>query len=184
MPASQFGWSTILNLLTAIAALSAVILAVASEIRAQKRFKQGNEIQERIAAASIRPLLGVNVTRGFAEIKVTLRNEGLGTADMTEMAFRKGNRQGNSLPSVLDPAIKFQWDSIVRLGKQGAYLRPGKKLVLLFLSIDELKKQGIPDATIDQILESVGSQIKGVDMSIKFQDVLGNAQANFETTLE
>jgi hypothetical protein len=184
MSTNQADTSAILNLLTAIAALFAVGLAVASELRAQKRFKQGNEIQERIAAANIKPLLDVDVSVVSDEKRVTLLNEELGTAVITEMVFRKGDRQGNSMPSVIDLAIKFRWGEFTWFGKQGGYLRAGDSIDLLFLSIDILKSQGLPDATIDEILRTVGSQIKGMGISIRFEDILGNRQANYETILE
>jgi len=184
MSANQTDTSAILNVLSAIAALSAVGLAVASELRAQKRFKQGNEIQERVAAAGIKPLLSINVTVGSNERSVTLSNEGLGTAIITEIVFTKDGRQSNrALPSVLNLNIRFEWDFLREFGERGCYLRAGQSVQLASLSIACLMEQGLPNATVGEILRTVDAQLRGLEISINFEDVLGNRQNPYETTL-
>ena len=96
--ANQIDSSAIVNLFSAIAALSAVILAIFSELRAQKRFKQSNDIQQRIAAANIKPLVIIGQEVADRSRKATLHNDGIGTAVMTNITFTKENRSGNSLP--------------------------------------------------------------------------------------
>jgi hypothetical protein len=173
----------ILSFLTAIAALSAVILAILTEIRAQKRFKQGNEIQEKIAASSVKPLLTVNESLGLNG-QVVLLNEGLGPAIMTEIVFRKDGRQGNSIYSVFDPAFSFQWHLEYKEFTRGAsYMSAGQRVNLLFFDIDDLRRQGLMPRTIDAAVRALSDQITGIEVSIHYEDVLGNRQPHYEATL-
>jgi hypothetical protein len=171
------------NLLTALAALSAVIIAVLSEVRAQKRFEKGNEIQEKIAAASIKPLLSINESLAFNG-HVMLLNDGLGPALMTEIIFRKGDTRGNSVHSVFDPAFNFQWRLAYKEFPLGTgYLRAGERFNLLFLDLNDLKRQGLTTDTINAAVQALGSQIAGVQITIHYEDVLGNKQADLQVTL-
>jgi hypothetical protein len=187
MTANQFDTSAILNLLSGIAALSAVILAVLSEIRAQKRFKQGNEIQEKIAAANVKPLLGVSNFENVDDCKVVLINHGLGTAIITKTIFSKNNlREEDCLVSVLDVPFTFRWKSACFfefVGDQNLYLKAGGELDLVWLSRSFLKDQGLPDGTIESIFGAVKSQIKGCRITISYEDVLGNKQKDYDETL-
>lgn len=184
MSANQTDTSAILNFLTAIAALFAVGLAVASELRAQKRFKEGNEIQEKIAAANIKPLLGINQHLVIDLRKVILYNHGLGSAVITNIVFTKGGRSGYSIPSVLEHVTEVSWKSFKEYSHEGTYLRAGDHDDLLVLSGSWLKDQGLTDAQIIETFRKVDSELAGTKISIEFEDVLGNRQPNFEYTLD
>ena len=189
MTASQIDTSTILNFFSAIAALFAVGLAVASELRAQKRFKQSTEIQERIAAANIKPLLDIHPIVGPDERQVILNNHGLGSAVIRKITFTKGSRSGYSIPSILEntKGLKvFQWDYYEEFSKKGVTcLRAGDHLNLLILSADSMKKfDGLTYASIDKIFKKLNSEIVGTKILIEFEDVLGNKQPHFEYVIE
>jgi hypothetical protein len=184
MTANQFDMPSILNLLSAIAALSAVVIAVLSEMRAQKRFKQGNEIQERIAAASQKPLLAINDHTVAGNRRITLENNGTGTAVITKIRFTKDTRSGDSIPSILDiGGPDFEWDAAQRFSDQSAFLRAGGRYVLLELSADRLRGQGFDNAKIQSIFESLTSEIKGIKVSFEVEDALGNKQPSFTITI-
>jgi hypothetical protein len=118
--------NAILNLLSAIAALSAVIVAILSQQHANKQFRQNIELQEKIAAANIRPLLTTRYLSGNPDfIKVALANAGLGTAVITQLAYCKGDRKGTSMPSVLDLPVEL--DYYDTLYGQDKYLQPRKE---------------------------------------------------------
>jgi hypothetical protein len=186
MTANQIDTSAILNALTAIAALSAVILATLSERRAQRRFKQSNEIQERIAAANIKPLLDMHPIVGPDERRVVLHNHGVGSAVIRKIIFTKGKRSGNSIPSilVLENVKEFQWDYFERFAEGATYLRGGDHLNLLILSGTSLKGDGLTHASIDEIFKKLKNAIVGTKISIEFEDVLGNKQPNYEYTID
>lgn len=185
MTTNQFDTSAILNLLTAIAALSAVVLAVLSEMRAQKRFKQSNEVQERIAAANVKPLLSVRSINTHDERKVVLINHGLGTAIITKTIFRKKNRTANNtLIAVLDIPFTFRWNNIhIFEDNQNLYLRAGDRIDLIYLSRSHLKDQGLPDTTIESIFSTINSQMTGSRITISYDDVLLNKQEDYDGTL-
>lgn len=180
----QLDSSTIVNLLSAIAALSAVILAVLSELRAQKRFKQSNDIQEKIAAANVKPLLIIGQHIANYGRKVTLSNDGIGTAVMRNVTFTKENRSGNSLPSILNMGRKFQWDSYREFTTPPTYLRAGDNIELLALSHAALMSQGFNEGEIQEIIKSLDSEIIGTNISIESEDILRNKQPNYVITLD
>ncbi|HKM76022.1 MAG TPA: hypothetical protein VJZ32_06365 [Candidatus Bathyarchaeia archaeon] len=180
MITNQFDTSAILNSLSAIAALSAVILAILSERRAQKRFEQSNEIQERIAAGNIRPLLRIRENIMGYDIKITLNNDGLGPAVITNITFTKENRSGNSIGAILD-TVKF--GSVAVFSERPDYLRAGEHINLYLLSAEELNNEGLKDSVPD-IFRDVKSRLKGTKISIELEDVLGNKQSNVVRTLD
>ena len=160
-----------------------MILAILTEIRAQKRFKQSNETQEKIAAANIKPLLSVINNSATNSRKVTLHNDGLGPAVIRKATFTKGNRSGNSIPSILEIATGFKWDSYGAFFERGINLRPEDHVDLVVLSADGLKAQGFNDAWVKEIFGRVNNELKEIKISIELEDVLGNHQPDFETTL-
>ena len=176
--------NAILNLLSAIAALSAVIVAVLSQQHANKQFRQNIELQERIAAANIRPLLTTHYLSGSHLIEVALANAGLGTAVITHLAYSKDDRKGTSMPSVLDLPVEL--DYYDTLYGQDKYLQPREedKLVIVSLTRDRLKKEGFREAEIRKVFRLVEEQISGVILDVDYEDVLGNRQPRFHEVMK
>ena len=181
-------YSAILNFLTAIAALAAVVIAVFSENRAQKRFKQDTERQEKLAAANVRPMLTIDLDNRFEQRQISLRNQGLGTAQNIDLTFAKGNRQSKCrMIDAFDTTYDGPFDSCMRFGdKEENHLRPGGEYVLLLVTRKSLEQQGLSQKQekIDQIFEALDKQIDGLTIVVNCEDVLGNQQKEFHVTLE
>ncbi len=185
MTVNQFDIATILNLLTAIAALSAVILAILSENRAQKRYKQDIERQEKLAAASVRPALTIDKDRIFTTTQIFLRNQGLGTAKSIDFTFTKNGRQSKCrIIDVFDPTYADPFDSVMSFyDKEQNHLRPGGEYVLFKITRENLEKQGITPEGIGRIFAELDKQIQGLTIVVNYEDVLGNQQKEFRITL-
>jgi hypothetical protein len=162
-------------MLTAITAITAIVLSLYS-IRLQKK----------TAAANVKPILQIDqVMKGNDSREVHLHNWGVGTAIITSINFRKGNKHGRSLISVLDRANKkYDWH-YEEFGDDLNYLRGGKKKILLRLRVSDLMSQGLSDTDARRILASAGDQVTGTEVSISYKDVLGNDQGKlYRTTID
>jgi hypothetical protein len=176
--------NSVLNLLSAIAALSAVIIAILSQQRANKQFRQNIELQNRIAAANIRPLLTPHYESGLDLIEAALVNAGLGTAVIKQLTFSKGDRKGPSIPSVVDLPVEL--DCYDTLDEPEEYLQSGQddKMVILSLSRDVLKEQGFRGAEIRKTFRLIEEQIDGVILDVDYEDALGNKQPSLHHVMK
>jgi hypothetical protein len=176
--------SSVLNLLSAIAALSAVTIAILSQQRANKQFRQNIELQNRIAAANIRPLLTPRYESGLDLIEAALVNAGLGTAVITQLTLSKGDRKGTSIRSVVDLPVEL--DCYDTLDEPEEYLQSGQddKMVILSLSRDALKEQGFRGAKIRKTFRLIEEQIDGVILDVDYEDVLGNKQPSLHHVMK
>lgn len=175
---------SILNLLSAMAALSAVIIAILSQQRANRQFHQNIELQNRIAAANIRPLLTTHYESGSDWIEAALVNAGLGTAVITQLTLSKGDRKGCSILPVVDLPVEL--DCYDTFEGPEEYLQSGQddKMVILSLSTDALKKQGFREAQIRKTFHLIEEQIGGVILDVDYEDVLGNKQPSLHHVMK
>lgn len=192
--------SMIANLFSVIVAVAALGFAVYSQKLAAKQFNDGaklqeaqfNErvkLQEKIATANVRPLLtvGQSPRATVAEaINVVLFNDGLGPAAIKKVTFTRGKATGRSIPSVLDAPDhprSYSWDAYKEFSDAGTYLRHGENFVLAALTLNNLKAQGFYGNTGQALIFDVENAIRGIKISIEFEDILGHKQPNFEATL-
>lgn len=167
-------YPAILNLLTAIAALAAVVLAVFSENRARKT-----------AAANVRPMLTVNWYHSPDKIWIVLSNQGLGTAKSLHFTFTRAGRQSKrSVIDVFDETESdYTFDNVVRFRhEEEVHLRPSGEYALVSVSREHLEKQGIKPEDISKIFAEVNQQIRGLTIAVNCEDVLGNPQKEYHIT--
>ena len=88
-----------------------------------------------------------------------------------------------SLVNLFDFAERVNWDYSWSFRQRRLYVQPGQDVVLLKLSEANLAGQGFDEATIRKILDSVQEQMDGITMYITYEDILGNLQEDYETTL-
>ena len=180
--------ATLINSVTAvissIGAITAILVVILVEIRTSRRLSEELQREERLAVANIKPLLGVSPTE-FTDCKaVTLHNYGIGTAVVIGISFARGNKVDSlSLVNLFDFAERVNWDYSWSFRQRRLYVQPGQDVVLLKLSEANLAGQGFDEATIRKILDSVQEQMDGITMYITYEDILGNLQEDYETTL-
>lgn len=181
---NNFDFGSFLSLLTAIAALMAVVVGYL-----------GIRLQHRIAAAQVKPLLTIeNLTSlDFKDeeedsAEVRLVNEGNGTAVITYVCFRRNDQSGLNLRNVLEISDEAQEKELAlegsefgeRLGERPNYLRSESPFTLLKMSV----KRRDHYSQARKLFDAIGEQIGQTTIIVKFEDVFGNKQPTFRRTFD
>jgi hypothetical protein len=176
----QFDISAILNLasviaalLSAIAALFAVRLAIA-----------GIDMQKRLATASVRPLLTVETVDLPDRREISLLNTGLGTAMRVDPTFTKGTHESKTgIPEILDIPFSFDYDWDMHFDdREGSHLRAGGRWTLIRLTREYLGKQGLTPDTVDLIFKAYDKQVTGLKIAISYEDLFEKKQKEYRVT--
>jgi hypothetical protein len=172
------------SLLAVLIATIAMVVTIRAENRAAKRFQADIALQERIAKANLRPLLAV-FTAEFTDNKgIVLLNAGIGTAVITDIVFSKDSKTARSVSHLFDLPEGIQWDNSWYFRPRKHYLSAGKSIDLVRLTASNLLRQGISETELKRILDAWQDQMPGISVNIKYEDVLGNRQDDYEITLE
>src|SRR5262245_61258198 len=119
----------IATIISSIAAVVAILVALFVEWRMHKRFSRQLERDERIAIANIKPLLAVYPSKFINKKAVTLHNYGVGTAVITAISFSKGDkREKVSLVSLFDLGQNVVWDYFWNFREDRYYVQPGQDI--------------------------------------------------------
>jgi len=176
--------SSITAIVSSFAAIIAIVIAIVVEIRSNKRFAEQLSREERLALANIKPILDIYPSKFLDHKAVTLHNYGIGTAVITSISFSKGNKRENiSLVSFFSFPQQVVWDYFWNFKRKVYYVQSGQDLVLLRLTAENLSNQGFDDTTVKGILDSCEEQMRGINIKITYNDILGNPQEDYETTL-
>lgn len=180
------GWinfvQSIAILLTAIAALSGVVLGVLS-------IKRQEVLQKELTATQMKPILKIEIVTSSSENRIVLCNIGLGPAVITNIEFsRDGKKLGYSN---LVGKITFRtlagyfnsWESAKSFDSEKSYLEAGERINLIEVSAGYLSKKGFTAAEIDSLLYAWVKQMVGLTIKITYEDVFGNRQPNLEDTI-
>lgn len=177
--------SSITAIVSSVAAIVAIGIAVFVERRANKRFSEQLRREERLALANLKPLLAVYPSKFINHKAVTLHNYGIGTAVITSISFSKGSKVENlSLVNLFSFPQKVIWDYFWNFRQKRYYLQPGQDIVLLKLTEENLSSQDFDETTIKNVLDSWQEQMNGIAIKITYEDVLGNPQESYEATPE
>jgi hypothetical protein len=170
--------------ISSIAAITAILVAVLLEIRTGRRVSEGLRREERLALANIKPLLAVYPSKFIDHKAVTLHNYGIGTAVLTGISFAKGNNVDSlSLVALFNFSEKVTWDYFWSFRQRTLYVGSGQDVVLVKLTQKNLAGQGFDEATSRKILDAWQEQMDGITVYITYEDILGNLQEDYETTL-
>jgi hypothetical protein len=170
--------------ISSIAAITAILVAILVVIRTHRRVSEGLRREERLALANIKPLLAVYPSKFIDHKAVTLHNYGIGTAVLTGISFAKGNNVDSlSLVNLFNFSEKVIWDYFWNFRQRKLYVQPGRDVLLVKLTAENLAEQGFDAATIRKILDAWQQQMDGITIYITYEDVLGNLQEDYETTL-
>jgi hypothetical protein len=169
--------------LSVILAITAAIIAVRTEIRAQKRFETDLKHQEKLTAASIKPIVAIFTSEFMNNKGIILSNAGTGTAVITFIEFSKNNRTAKSMPMLFNLPGDFKWDNYWSFGENKHYLKDGISIDLIRLSSQNLREQLLGEDEIERLLNSWQAQMYGITIKIKYEDMLGNSQEEYTRTL-
>ena len=178
-------YSTITGIATVAVAVVALLYAVHSENRTQNRYRQDAQRQERLAAASVRPLLTTRINRRPEKREIVLMNVGLGPAMRIRPYFRKGNYESTrDVVSVLYTSHPFRYDYVLLfLDVEGMHVIQGDNLTILLVTRDNLTRQDFDSATIDQIFAAWDEAVSGLEIRFEYEDILGNNQSPYHWTV-
>jgi len=170
--------------ISTIAAITAILVAIRVEVRTNRRLSEGLRRKEKLALANIKPLLAVYASKFTNHKAVTLHNYGVGTAVLTGISFAKGNNVDSlSLVNLFHFSEKVIWDYFWSFRQRKLYVQPGQDVVLVKLTEEHLAGQGFDEATIRKMLDAWQEQMDGITVYITYEDILGNLQEDYETTL-
>ena len=174
---------TIVGALSAFAALAAVIVAVCSERRNQRRFDEQLRESRELAQANVKPLLSVS-SQTYADLKsVRLINRGIGSAVITKVEFSRGQQRTTDLVDLFQINGEFSWETFRRLPKSRFFVAPNETIDLVKLSAPHLHGQGVSEQETISILAQWQQQKSGIHVRLEYGDVLGNPQPACDETL-
>jgi hypothetical protein len=174
---------TIALVLSGIASLIAIFIAIKSENRNAKRFEAGLEAQKEIAEKSLIPILTVYYSENIDFKRIELFNAGIGTAIINKVALSKNGKSVKSLHELFELPNKIKWDSYWTFEQNKYYLSAGKSFHLVELSEKNLMDQGFNKTEISNILDLWQKQMDGIKIEILYEDIFGKNSYKYERVL-
>jgi hypothetical protein len=162
-----------------MAAIGALIFSVIADSRTQQRYRQDITRQERLAAANVRPLLGIQVTTGQGKKQIVLRNAGLGSALNIEASFTKdGGESRTDLYSVISfwPSTVLLDEAATFISKENEQMLSGDEINIILLTREKVVQQGFDEETTSRIFGALNEALHGLEIVIRYEDVFGNKQ--------
>jgi len=168
------------QMVSTLIGLVALFISFRNEHRNQLRFQQQLEFSKSIAEANIRPLLALTVS-GYLERKaLELVNHGSGTAVVTAITFKRGDREAASVPDVIELSDDVVWNDFTLLEDAIEYLPSKASDTLIELTYDHLIGQGFSKSAAAALMEELEAQLDEVKVTVTYEDVLGNVIADAE----
>jgi len=174
---------TIALVLSGIASLIAIFIAIKSENRNSKRFESGVAVQKEIAEKSLIPLLTVYYSENIDFKRIELFNAGIGTAIINKVVLSKNSNSVKSMHELFDLPGEVKWDSYWTFEQNKYYLSAGKSFHLVELSEKNLAEQGFNKVEIKNILETLQKQMEGIKIEILYEDIFGKNSYKYERVL-
>ena len=163
-------------ILSTLIAAIAIWISIVSERRTRKRFEIEYNTQKEIAIGSLRPVLHTKKLVYENSRGILLKNAGLGTAVITKIVFRRGNKESRFLPELMYFDEEFKWNTYWKFGTSDYYLSPGESFTLLKLTMERLNKDGFSQNQSSNIMRSFRNQLNEVSIYVEYDDILGNKQ--------
>lgn len=154
----------VISIASVLVAVAAIIVAILAKAQAAK-----------IAAANLRPVLGIDEYHYTNLKSVKVSNYGGGTAVITSISFSKeGKTEKRDLVHLFDLKKDVMWDEYRQFPDGVFYLREGQQFTLVELSKSNLVQQGFSENDASSILDDLDGQFWGIQVSITYEDLLGN----------
>lgn len=171
------------NVLSILTAILALVIAIRAERRSAARFNLQIELQRRTATASLRPILAIFTAEFDNNKGIVLSNAGAGTAIITDIVFRRGPTSTKTLRELFNLPDSPSWDNYWSFSERRHYLRAGKSIDLVRLTLRGLTDSGLTETEASYVLRAWQDQLAGIEVSIAYEDILGNAQEGYQIAL-
>lgn len=172
--------ASVTDIIQAIASILAIVISIVSLIISHRGDKKAKELEHEIAKANFRPILTIE-TDDFTNARgVLLANHGTGQAIITQITISKGGdfAENNNLADLMyknDRSFKFDYFSFFT-PNQKQYIEAGRKLYLVRLTEEGLREQNFDEGQIKQIFDHWYNELSGVQIEIKYQDMISTPQ--------
>lgn len=154
-------------------AVTAIWLAKRVDDRASERSRAEHDLSRMIAAASVRPLLSIDVSTFLDKKSIRIVNNGLGPAVVKQLQIRKQSSSTGLIVELMNFSRPFTWEYFTyHADDREVFLAAGTSMELVRQSLEHLVAQGIPDAEARDILERQWfSELAGVSVAVEYTDL-------------
>lgn len=175
---------TVTAVASAIIALAALFFSIASFRFQQRRADQ-------LAKGNVKPKLWI-ISQGYKDLKsIQLWNHGVGPAIIKSAQFEKAGKRTDSIvelfkavnSGVRAQAGPIKWVRFVGL-KSGRAIPAQGYITLVAQSLEYLQVQGIDDDAARQLLDRWQAEKTGIEVTIEYEDILGNKMESFREELK
>jgi hypothetical protein len=168
------------QMVSTLVGLVALFISFRNEHRNQVRFQQQLDFSKSIAEANVRPLLALTISAYLDRKALELVNHGSGTAVITNIVFRRHDREASCVVDVIDLGRQVVWDDFTELEDTIEYLPSKASDTLIELTTERLTEQGITESEAEALMGNLESQLDEVKVIVTYEDVLGNIIAEAE----
>ena len=168
------------QMVSTLVGLVALLISFRNEHRNQLRFQQQLEFSKSIAEANVRPLLALTISAYLDRKALELVNHGSGTAVITNIVFRRGDREASCVADLIDLGREVVWDDFTELEDTIEYLPSKASDTLIELTLERLAEQDLTEVDAEALMEDLESQLDEVKVTVTYEDVLGNIIAEAE----
>jgi hypothetical protein len=163
------------QILTILVSLTALGLSYIAERHSDERLQKQLDQTEKIARAQVRPLLLIESLKYTGNKGVILSNKGLGSAIIKSITISRKDKKVNNLRELFSFNGKIKWDDGHRFANT-EFLKSGDFIPMCLLTRKHLLEQNMQPNKANEILNSYKAELVGINIEIKYEDVLGNPQ--------
>ncbi len=172
---SAINWEFVLDLSPIVIALCALFYSICSFNKQQSR-------EEALNRAMVKPLLVIKSLVYGNNKAIKLMNKGLGPAIIRETNIYRDRERTTDKIVTLFKIDNIEWDTFTAIVDKKV-ISPGEVVVMVQLSERNLIDQGYSKNKALEFLKSWQEQKTGIHVSIKYEDIFGNAMEPIEEDL-
>lgn len=178
---------SITDIIQAIASILAIVISIVSLIISHKGDRKTKELEIEIAKnnleiakANLRPILTIETDDFTNSRGVLLVNHGTGRAIITNITISKGGTfaENNKIADLMyqkDRYFTFDYFSFFTPNEE-QYVEADRKLYLVQLTEEHLRSQNLDEGQIKKILDNWYNELSGIQIEIKYQDMIKTPQ--------
>jgi len=157
-----------------LTSVASVVVAVGALLFAVLSFRSSMKLQKKIAEANVKPDLQVKGKSSVGNyMELIMKNTGFGTAEITQMSYRRGNKTDICIAPLLSDSIMKALDNMPATYPPPFSLRAGDTIALFRFKKSPLH-EGISPAQLDEVYSLLQKELREITLDITYNDVFGN----------